>query len=106
MDIESAYRIVPVQPGDRPLLGMRWKGEVFFDTRLPFGLQSAPKIFSSLEDALQWLFRYGECPGWHITWVILSVGMGHCIERLANLSEGVAPNPVGGGGLGERVERW
>ena len=57
MDIESAYRIVPVQPGDRPLLGMRWKGEVFFDTRLPFGLRSAQKIFSALANALQWALQ-------------------------------------------------
>ena len=57
MDIESAYRIVPVQPGDRPLLGMRWKGEFYFDTRLPFGLRSAPKIFSAVADALQWAFQ-------------------------------------------------
>lgn len=53
MDIESAYRIVPVHPDDRPLLGMQW---IFFDTRLPFGLRSAPKIFSALADALQWIF--------------------------------------------------
>ena len=64
MDIESAYRMVPVHPGDRPLLGMQWKGEVFFDTRLPFGLRSAPKIFSAVADALQWSFqRRG------VTWV-------------------------------------
>lgn len=45
MDIESAYRNVPVHPADRLLLGMQWKGDVFFDTQLPFGLRSAPKIF-------------------------------------------------------------
>ena len=26
MDVESAYRIVPVDPADRLLLGMRWQG--------------------------------------------------------------------------------
>ena len=60
MDIESAYRMVPVHPGDRPLLGMRWKGGIFFDTRLPLGLRSAPKIFSAVADALQWSFQQGE----------------------------------------------
>ena len=64
MDIESAYRMVPVHPGDRPLLGMQWKGEIFFDTRLPFGLRSAPKIFSVVADALQWSFQRGG-----VTWV-------------------------------------
>ena len=57
MDIEGAYRMVPVHPGDRPLLGMQWKGELYFDTRLPFGLRSAPKIFSAVADALQWAFQ-------------------------------------------------
>ena len=57
MDIESAYRNVPVHPADRLLLGMQWKGDVFFDTRLPFGLRLAPKIFSAVADALQWIFR-------------------------------------------------
>ena len=64
MDIESAYRMVPVRPGDRPLLGMQWKGEIFFDTRLPFGLRSAPKIFSAVADALQWAFQRNG-----VTWV-------------------------------------
>ena len=34
--IEGAYRMVPVHPQDRPLLV---GGQVFFDTRLPFGLR-------------------------------------------------------------------
>ena len=57
MDIESAYRMVPVHPEDRPLLAVQWAGQTFFDTRLPFGLRSAPMIFSAVADALQWSFR-------------------------------------------------
>ena len=30
MYIDSAYRIVPVHSGDGPLLGMMWKGGIFF----------------------------------------------------------------------------
>ena len=56
-DVESAYRIVPVHPDDRHLLGMEWKGKLYVDTALPFGLRSAPKIFSALADALQWVFE-------------------------------------------------
>jgi len=52
-DIESAYRIVPVHPDDRPLLGMSWRGRVYIDKVLPFGLRSAPKIFSAVADAMQ-----------------------------------------------------
>ena len=57
MDIKSAYRIVPVHPDDRPLLGMLWKGVLYFNKYLPFGLRSAPKIFSALANALQWVFQ-------------------------------------------------
>ena len=49
VDTEHAYRNVPVHPDDRPLLCMKWQGESLMDTVLPFGLQSAPKIFSTEE---------------------------------------------------------
>ena len=54
-DIQEVYRIVPVHPQDQPLLGAQWNGFIFMDKMLPFGLQSAPKIFSALADALQWI---------------------------------------------------
>ena len=57
VDIKQAYRIVPVHPEDRPLLGMVWEGALFVDAALPFGLRSAPKIFTALADALEWLAR-------------------------------------------------
>lgn len=57
MDVESAYRIVPVHPDDRPLLGMRWKDKLYIDLMLPFGLRSAPKIFNSIANALEWVVK-------------------------------------------------
>ena len=57
LDIRSAYRIVPVHPEDRQFLGMQWKGKLFIDTALPFGLRSAPKLFNALADALEWIMR-------------------------------------------------
>ena len=51
-DVASAYRIVPVHPADRLLLGMKWRGELYVDGLLPFGLRSAPKLFTALADAL------------------------------------------------------
>ena len=56
MDVESAYRMVPVHPQDWALLAVQWAGQLFFDTRLPFGLRSAPKVFTAVADALQWSF--------------------------------------------------
>ena len=55
VDIKSAYRIVPVHPDDRHLLCVAWRGDVFVDTALPFGLRSAPVIFSAVADALLWI---------------------------------------------------
>ena len=37
LDIRSAYRIVPVHPQDRHLLGMMWDGKLYVDVALPFG---------------------------------------------------------------------
>ena len=55
LDLESAYRIIPVHPQDRHLLGMQFDGKLYVDTVLPFGLRSAPKIFSVLADGLLWI---------------------------------------------------
>lgn len=55
VDIAQAYRNIPVHPQDRWLLGLMWKGGLYVDTTLPFGLRSAPKIFCAVSDALQWI---------------------------------------------------
>ena len=39
------------------LLGMSWEGQVLVDTALPFGLRSAPLIFTAMADALQWIME-------------------------------------------------
>ena len=54
IDVKQAYRNVPVHPKDRHLLGMQWKGRVLVDGTLPFGLRSAPLLFTALGDAIQW----------------------------------------------------
>ena len=48
LDIKSVYRMVP---------GMRWRGNLYVDTTLPFGLRSAPKVFSAVADALLWVMH-------------------------------------------------
>ena len=57
IDIASAFRIIPVHPEDRHLLGMKWKNEIYIDKQLPFGLRSAPILFNALADALEWILR-------------------------------------------------
>ena len=57
VDVKSAYRNIPVHPEDRWLMGMRWSETLFVDTALPFGLRSAPKIFTAIADAVEWIAR-------------------------------------------------
>ena len=57
IDVQQAYRNVPIHPDDRWLLGMQWEGMIFVDTTLPFGLRSAPKIFTALADAVEWVLQ-------------------------------------------------
>ena len=54
-DIKEAYRMIPVHPEDQHLLGLAWQGTAYIDKRLPFGLRSAPKVFSAVADALQFI---------------------------------------------------
>ena len=59
------YRNVPVHPDDRPLLGMCWENVIYLDTALPFGLRSAPKLFTAVADGLLFAMRVNG-----IQWVI------------------------------------
>ena len=54
LDLQSAYRMVPVHPEDHRLLIMQWNDHIYIDTCLPFGLRSAPKIFSAVADGIAW----------------------------------------------------
>lgn len=38
VDTESAYRLIPLHPDDRPLLVMEWEGQIFIDPMLSFRL--------------------------------------------------------------------
>lgn len=62
INIESAYRLIPVHPQDRPLQAMRWEGQIYVDPMLPFGLRSAPKIFNAVADALNWILHQSGVP--------------------------------------------
>ena len=59
LDIKQAYRIVPVHLDNRRLLGMTLGGRVYVDKALPFGLRSAPLIFTAVVDSLQWIMNQG-----------------------------------------------
>jgi hypothetical protein len=51
-DVQSAYRNVAVLPSQRYLLG-----KFYVDLVLRFGLRSAPFIFNSIADLVEWILR-------------------------------------------------
>ena len=56
-DLQCAYRHIPVHPSDQHLLGIEWEAKVYIDRALPFGLRSAPKLFTSVADSLAWALQ-------------------------------------------------
>ena len=54
-DVASAYRNVAIHPDDHPLLGRQWRGQYFVDLVLPFGMLSAPFIFTAIADLVEWI---------------------------------------------------
>ena len=54
-DIKSAFRLLPVHPDDRHLLGLKWDGYYYFDTCLPMGCSSSCKLFEMFSTSLEWI---------------------------------------------------
>ena len=52
-DVEAAYRNVPVHPSHR--VGTKWRDQFYVDLVFPFGLRSAPFIFNSITDMVEWI---------------------------------------------------
>ena len=58
LEVASAYHSVAVHPQDHPLLGMLWHGKQYVDMALPFGLRSAPYIFTAIADLVEWMLTH------------------------------------------------
>ena len=57
LDLQAAFRMVPIRPSEWELLGMHWRDQYYVDTCLPFGLRSAPSIFNEFASALHWILE-------------------------------------------------
>ena len=57
VDIESAFRIIPISPLDRPLLCFQWRGLFYMDAVLPMGCSSSCSIFETFSSALEWVAK-------------------------------------------------
>jgi hypothetical protein len=58
LDLEQAFRHIPIHPADWPLLGYQWKGSFYYELFLMFGLCSAPYIFNLFSEALHWILSH------------------------------------------------
>ena len=54
-DTKSAFRLLPIQPQDYPLLGMMWKGKYYYDRCMPMGCSSSCSTFEKFSTTVQWV---------------------------------------------------
>lgn len=57
IDIEAAFKIIPVHPEDYHLLGMLWQDSFYFDKTLPMGCRSSCSIFDKFSTAIEWVAK-------------------------------------------------
>ena len=56
-DIKDAFRIIPVAPYQRWLLGFQWENRYYQEEVLSFGLRTAPFLFNLVAEAFQWILE-------------------------------------------------
>lgn len=60
LDLKDAYFLIPINPNDRKKLRFEWKSQLYEFNVLPFGLCTAPYVFTKLlKPVLQWLRSRG-----------------------------------------------
>jgi hypothetical protein len=57
LDVEAAYRQVPIRREDWPLLGFKWLGKWYYERCLPFGLKPSCRLWELYAAALHFFFE-------------------------------------------------
>ena len=57
LDVEAAYKQIPVRREDWHLLGFKWLGKWYYERVLPFGLRSSCRLWELFAAALHHLFE-------------------------------------------------
>ncbi len=87
-DIESAFRILPISPGDYHLLGFKWKGLYYYHKTLVMGCSMSCQTFEHFSQALQWILqvKYSVATMSHILddFIFLSNSQSECSTYLSN----------------------
>ena len=60
-DLKRAYRQILVDPGDIHFLCFRWKGQIYIDRTLPFGLRSAAYICQRVTSMIKYVLSLFDC---------------------------------------------
>lgn len=55
IDVQAAFKNVPVRPDQAFVTGHVWQGQAYVANALPFGAASSPLLYSAFAAALQWL---------------------------------------------------
>ena len=55
LDIQDAYKIVPIHPSDWELLGFSIDNMFYYDKTLPMGLSYSCQLFEEVSSALHWI---------------------------------------------------
>ena len=58
IDIKSAFRLLPIYPGDFDLLGFQFKGQYYIDKCLPMGCSISCSLFEKFATFLHWLVAH------------------------------------------------
>ena len=67
IDLTDAYLTVPVHPEYHKFLQFSWEGKLFRFVCLPFGLSSAPRVFTKLLKPVVAFFTGKRSPASHIS---------------------------------------
>ena len=54
-DIEHAFRIIPIQPHDYHLLGIKCNGSYYYDRCMPMGCATSCKTFEIFSTSVEWI---------------------------------------------------
>lgn len=58
LDVESAFRLLPVHPDDYHLMGMVWRNKYYVDLVVGFGIGSSCNIWERVAKLAEWIVRY------------------------------------------------
>ena len=54
-DIKNAFRIIPINPADYHLLGIKWRKLYCYDRAMPTGCSSSCRTFEAFSTAVEWI---------------------------------------------------